>query len=77
MDVQKSSKDTIKVQEIMIPKDKLIVMKADASADEALKRIFRENKSRIFVYEDSDRIPARTKRTRKTNAKINWINQQT
>jgi len=59
MNVQKSSRDTIKVEEIMIPKDELIVMKADASADEALKRIFRENKSRIFVYEDRETIPLR------------------
>ena len=59
MNVQKSSRDTIKVEEIMIPKDELIVMKDDASADEALKRIFRENKSRIFVYEDIDMIPLR------------------
>jgi len=54
MNVQKGSRDTIKVEEIMIDKDELIVMKADASADEALKRIFRENKSRIFVYEDRE-----------------------
>jgi CBS domain-containing protein len=59
MNVQKSSRDTIKVKEIMIPEDQLIVMKDDASADEALKRIFRENKSRIFVYEDIDMIPLR------------------
>ncbi len=59
MNIQKSSSDTTKVQEIMIPKDKLVVMKADASADEALKRIFRENKSRIFVYEDRETIPLR------------------
>jgi Zn-dependent protease/predicted transcriptional regulator len=57
MNAQKSSRDTIKVEEIMTPKDELIVMKADASADEALKRIFRENKSRIFVYEDRETIP--------------------
>lgn len=54
MNVQKSSRDTIKVEEIMTPKDELIVMKDDASADEALKRIFRENKSRIFVCEDGE-----------------------
>jgi CBS domain-containing protein len=54
MNIQKSSRDTIKVEEIMTPKDELIVMKDDASADEALKRIFRENKSRIFVCEDRE-----------------------
>jgi Zn-dependent protease/predicted transcriptional regulator len=59
MNVQKSSSEATKVQEIMIAKDKLIVMKSDASADEALKRIFRENKSRIFVYEEIETIPLR------------------
>jgi CBS domain-containing protein len=59
MNVQKSSRDAIKVEEIMIPKGDLIVMKANASADEALKRIFRENKSRIFVYKDKETIPLR------------------
>jgi Zn-dependent protease len=34
MNVQKSSRDTIKVEEIMIPKDELIIMK-----DDALKRL--------------------------------------
>ena len=57
--VQKSKRDTIKVKEIMIPNDKLIVMKDDVSAEEALKRIFRENKSRIFVYENQETIPLR------------------
>jgi CBS domain containing-hemolysin-like protein len=52
INVEKSSKDTIKVEEIMIPKDELIVMKSNALAHEALKRITRENKSRIFVYEE-------------------------
>jgi len=59
--VQKSKRDTIKVKEITtsLPNDKLIVMKEDASADEALNRIFRENKSRIFVYENRETIPIR------------------
>jgi hypothetical protein len=45
----------------MIPKDKLILMKSDVLADEALKRITRENKSRIFISEEEDKekIPAR------------------
>ena len=51
----------IKVEQIMIPKDKLILMKSDVLADEALKRITRENKSRIFISEEEDKekIPAR------------------
>jgi Zn-dependent protease len=52
--VPEHNKDSIKVQEIMIPKSKLIVMGSNRSADEALRRIFRENKSRVFVYDDND-----------------------
>jgi hypothetical protein len=42
------------VEEIIIHKDEL--MKDDASADEALKRMFRENKSRICRYTKSQII---------------------
>jgi hypothetical protein len=38
----------------MIPKNKLIVMKSNGTADEALRRIFRENKSRVFVYDEEE-----------------------
>jgi Zn-dependent protease len=50
--VPEHSRDMIKVQEIMVPKDKLIVMKSNRPADDALRRIFRENKSRIFICEE-------------------------
>ena len=52
--VPEHNKDRIKVQEIMIPKSKLIVMGSNRSAHEALRRIYRENKSRVFVYDDND-----------------------
>jgi Mg2+/Co2+ transporter CorC len=52
--VQESKRDKIKVEEIMITKDELILMKSNAFADEALKRLIRDNKSRIFVYEDRE-----------------------
>lgn len=52
INVPEHSRDRIKVEEIMVPKDELIVMKSNRPADEALRRIFRENKSRVFVYEE-------------------------
>jgi Zn-dependent protease len=52
--VPEHDRDRIRVEEIMIPKSKLIVMKSNRTADEALRRIFRENKSRVFVYDDNE-----------------------
>jgi Zn-dependent protease len=52
--VPEHNRDRITVEEIMIPKNKLIVMKSNRTADEALRRIFRENKSRVFVYDDDE-----------------------
>jgi Zn-dependent protease/predicted transcriptional regulator len=51
MDVPEYKRITVTVNEIMMPKNELIVMKSNRTAEEALRRIFRENKSRIFVYE--------------------------
>jgi hypothetical protein len=36
------NRDSVRAQEIMVSKDKLIVMMSSRSADEALRRIFRE-----------------------------------
>ena len=55
INVPQHERDRVKVEEIMIPKSKLIVMKSNRPADEALRRIFRENKSRIFVCEEDNR----------------------
>ncbi len=52
--VPEHDRDRIRVEEIMIPKSKLIVMKSNRTADEALRRVFRENKSRVFVYDDEE-----------------------
>jgi Zn-dependent protease len=52
--VPEHDRDSIRVEEIMIPKSKLIVMKSNRTADEALRRIFRENKSRVFVYDEEE-----------------------
>ncbi len=50
--VPERSRDGIKVGEIMVPKDELIVMRSNRPADDALRLIFRENKSRVFIYEE-------------------------
>jgi Mg2+/Co2+ transporter CorC len=51
--VPEYKRNGIKVGQIMSPKSELIVMQSNRTADEALRRISRENKSRIFVcYED-------------------------
>jgi Zn-dependent protease len=50
--VPEQSRDRIKVEEIMVPKDELIVMRSNRPADDALRRMFRENRSRVFVCEE-------------------------
>src|SRR5918912_2027205 len=52
--VPEHSRDRIKVEEIMVPKNELIVMSSNRPADDALRRMFRENKSRIFVCEENE-----------------------
>jgi Zn-dependent protease/predicted transcriptional regulator len=54
--VPEQSRDKIKVEEIMIPKDELIVMRSNRPADDALRRMFRENKSRVFVCEEDKEV---------------------
>jgi Zn-dependent protease/CBS domain-containing protein len=52
--VPEHSRDRIKVEEIMVPKDELIVMRSTRPADDALRRMFRENKSRVFICEEDE-----------------------
>ena len=54
--VPEHSRDRIKIQEIMVPKDQLIVMRSNRSADDALRRMFRENKSRIFICAEDKEV---------------------
>ncbi|HEY7571382.1 MAG TPA: site-2 protease family protein [Nitrososphaeraceae archaeon] len=53
--VPEYSRDKIKVQEMLVPKDKIIVMKSNRPANDALRRMFRENKSSVFVCEEEDK----------------------
>jgi Zn-dependent protease len=52
--VPEHSRDRIKVEEIMVPKDELIVMRSTRPADDALRGMFRENKSRVFICEEDE-----------------------
>jgi uncharacterized membrane protein SpoIIM required for sporulation/CBS domain-containing protein len=54
--VPEHSRDKIKAEEIMVPKDELIVMRSNRPADDALRRMFRENKSRVFICEKEGKI---------------------
>jgi CBS domain-containing protein len=49
MSVPRRSVDFVRVQEIMIKVDDLIVMDQNSYGDEALRRMSKENKSRVFV----------------------------
>jgi CBS domain-containing protein len=40
----------------MVPQDEIIVMKSNRPGDDALRRMFRENKSRVFVCEEEDKV---------------------
>jgi Zn-dependent protease/predicted transcriptional regulator len=53
MSLPESNGDKVKVKEIMTPTNELIVMGPDRYVDEALKRIYNENKSRVFVCSTS------------------------
>ena len=46
--------DVVKVEETMVRVDDLIVMGQNSYADEALKRMYKENKSRVFVCSNND-----------------------
>lgn len=49
MGVPEQEVDKVIVEQIMTPTKELIIMGPDRQADEALKRIYQENKSRVFV----------------------------
>lgn len=53
MGVREQEVDKVIVEQIMTPTKELIIMGPDRQADEALKRIYQENKSRVFVCTSS------------------------
>ena len=54
MNVAENDAENVRVDKIMIPNKELVIMNASSRADDALKRIYQENKNRIFVCEDKD-----------------------
>jgi Zn-dependent protease len=54
MNVAENDAENTRVDTIMIPNKELVIMNANSRADEALKRIYQENKNRVFVCEDKD-----------------------
>lgn len=66
MNIDQEKVENTKVEDIMIPSKDLIVMSPDRKADEALKRLLNENKSRIFVCDDGFNIDNRKAISRPT-----------
>ena len=52
MNVSDKNRESVKVEEIMIQKENLVIMGPDRTADIALNTILEENKSRIYVCEN-------------------------
>jgi Zn-dependent protease/CBS domain-containing protein len=53
MNISEQEAEKVRVEQIMTPTKELIIMGPEGRADEALKRLFQENKSRIFVCTSS------------------------
>lgn len=53
MNVSEKEAEKVRVEQIMTSTKELIIMDPDRHADQALKRLFQENKSRIFVCTSS------------------------
>jgi CBS domain-containing protein len=54
MSVSEKDAEKVMVDKIMTPKKGLVIMNASSRADEALKRIYQQNKNRIFVCDDCE-----------------------
>jgi Zn-dependent protease len=65
MNVSEKNRENIKVDEIMIEKNNLVIMSSDRTADEALNTIMEGNKSRIYVCENPSVRKSSTRRTEK------------
>lgn len=65
MNVSDKNRESVKVEEIMIPKKNLVIMSPDRTADIALNTIMEENKSRIYVCENPSVRKSTSKRTEK------------
>lgn len=71
MNVAENDAENVRVDKIMIPNKELVIMNASSRADEALKRIYQENKNRIFVCEDKDYAIVREQQQQQDNTSKN------
>ena len=77
MNVAENDAENVMVDEVMIPNKELVIMNASSRADEALKRIYQENKNRIFVCEDKDYDAIREQEnTPKINERLSPANKE-
>ncbi len=77
MNVAENDAENVRVDEVMIPNRELVIMNASSRADEALKRIYQENKNRIFVCEDKDYDVIREQEnTPKRNERLSAANKE-
>ncbi|MDQ3851849.1 MAG: site-2 protease family protein [Thermoproteota archaeon] len=65
MNVSEKNRENVKIDEIMIEKNNLVIMSPDRTADEALNTIMEGNKSRIYVCENPSVRKSGTRRTEK------------
>ena len=65
INVSEKNRENVKVHEIMIEKNNLIIMSPDRTADVALTTIMEDNKSRIYVCENPSIGKSSTRRTEK------------
>ena len=65
INVSEKNRENVKVEEIMIEKNNLVIMSPDRTADVALNAIMEENKSRIYVCENPSVRKGSNRRTEK------------
>jgi Zn-dependent protease len=65
MNVSEKNRESVKVEEIMIEKNDLVIMSPDRTADVALNTIMEYNKSRIYLCENPSVEKNSTRRTEK------------
>jgi Zn-dependent protease len=65
INVSEKNRENIKVQDIMIEKNNLVIMSPDRTADVALNTIMDHNKNRIYVCENPSVEKSSTRRTEK------------
>src|ERR671915_2086493 len=65
INVSEKNRENVKVEEIMIEKNNLVIMSPDRTADVALNTIMEENKSRIYVCENPSVRKGSNRRTEK------------